>query len=180
MPRDTDEKKTRKALRKLRKAAERAEAEGIELSEWEQEFVEGIDERLNKYGSAFNDPNLGASDEALSRAQTEILRQLDKKSRGKGGSSFKQRKPLKAKKSGKTFVHSIRPLSRPDRIHLVMHSATKASNIVWIVSLQPAQRTQVLSSRVDTCREGANVYEGRHFPRGSIIPEKTKTHPPPK
>ena len=50
MPRDTDEKKTRKALRKLRKAAERAEAEGIELSEWEQEFVEGIDERLNKYG----------------------------------------------------------------------------------------------------------------------------------
>ncbi len=111
MPRETDEKKTRKALRKLRKAAERAEAEGIELTDWEQEFVEGIDERLNKYGSAFNDPNLGASDEALSRAQTEILRQLDKKSRGKGGSSFKQRKPLKAKKSAKTFSPNIRDLN---------------------------------------------------------------------
>ena len=42
MPRDVDEKKTRKALRKLRKTAERAKAEGIELTEWEQEFLDGV------------------------------------------------------------------------------------------------------------------------------------------
>ena len=98
MPRDVDEKKTRKALRKLRKAKERAEADGIELTEWEQEFVEGVDERLTKYGSAFADPSLGSTEEALSIAQSEILRQLDKKSRGKGGNGFTTRKPLKAKK----------------------------------------------------------------------------------
>ncbi len=98
MPRDVDQKKTRKALRKLRKAKERAEADGIELTDWEQDFVDGVDERLTKYGSAFVDPNLGASDEALSNAQTEILRQLDKKSRGKTAGGFKTRKPLRAKK----------------------------------------------------------------------------------
>lgn len=98
MPRDVDEKKTRKALRKLRKAAERAELEGIELTDWEQEFIEGVDERLTKYGSAFADLSKGGSEEALSNAQSEILRQLDKKSRGKSVGGFKQRKPLKPKK----------------------------------------------------------------------------------
>ena len=111
MPRDTDDKKTRKALRKLRKAADRAKTEGIELTDWEQEFVEGVDDRLTKYGSAFNDPNLGGSDEALSRAQSEILRQLDKKSRGKASGGFKTRKPLKSKKSGKTFTPNVRDLN---------------------------------------------------------------------
>lgn len=98
MPRDVDDKKTRKALRKLRKAAERAELEGIELTDWEQEFIEGVDERLTKYGSAFADLSKGGSEEALSNAQSEILRQLDKKSRGKSTGGFKQRKPLKPKK----------------------------------------------------------------------------------
>ena len=98
MPRDVDEKKTRKALRKLRKTAERAKAEGIELTEWEQEFLDGVDERLNTYGSAFNDLSKGQADEALSAAQARILRELDKKSRGKATGGFKTRKPLKAGK----------------------------------------------------------------------------------
>lgn len=98
MPRDVDEKKTRKALRKLRKAKERAEADGIELTDWEKDFVDGVDERLTKYGSAFADPHLGAPDEALSNAQSEILRQLDKKSRGKTSNGLTARKPLKARK----------------------------------------------------------------------------------
>lgn len=99
MPREVDQKKTRKALRKLRKAKVRAEAEGIDLSDWEKEFVEGVDERLNKYGSAFSDYSLGAPGEPLSAAQAEILRQLDRKSRGKTSGGFKTRKPLTAKKS---------------------------------------------------------------------------------
>ncbi len=110
MPRDVDDKKTRKALRKLRKAKARAEAEGVDLTDWEKEFVEGVDERLNKYGSAFADPSLGTRDEALSNAQTEILRQLDRKSRGKGNGGFKTRKPLKPKKGMSTYAPRTRQL----------------------------------------------------------------------
>ena len=98
MPRDVDEKKTRKALRKLQRLVERAEAEGIELTDWEQGFVEGPGERLNKYGSAFADPSKGSLDEAISNAQNEIMRQLDKKSRGKTSGGFTTRKPLQTRK----------------------------------------------------------------------------------
>lgn len=115
MPRDVDEKKTRKALRKLRKAKERAEADGIELTDWEKEFVEGVDERLEKYGSAFSDPNLGGPDQALSNAQTQILRQLDKKSRGRDTSGFKSRKPLSSKKAKTGFKPRIRDLNEDMR-----------------------------------------------------------------
>ena len=111
MPRDVDQKKTRKALRKLRKAAERAQADGIELSVWEQEFVEGVDERLTKYGSAFADLSKGDADEALSMAQSEIVKQLDKKSRGKTSGGFTTRKPLKARKGfgGRTYEPKTQP-----------------------------------------------------------------------
>lgn len=108
MPRDVDQKKTRKALRKLRKAKSRADAEGIDLTDWEAEFVEGVEERLEKYGSAFADPSLGNSDDALSSAQTEILRQLDRKSRGKSSGGFKTRKPLQAKKGFRNKSSSTR------------------------------------------------------------------------
>ena len=104
MPRDIDEKKTRKALRKLRKARDRAESEGGPgLTEWEQEFVEGVEERLNTYGSAFSDPEKGALDEALSARQSQIVKQIDKKARGKGmkRSSFKSKTPQRS--SGALF-----------------------------------------------------------------------------
>ena len=94
MARDIDQKKTRKALRKLRKARDRAESEdGPGLTDWEQEFVEGVEERLSTYGSAFNDPEKGTLDEALSHRQTHIIKQIDKKARGKGmkRSSFKSK-----------------------------------------------------------------------------------------
>lgn len=110
MPRDVDERKTRKALRKLRKVKARAEAEGIDLTDWEKEFFEGVDERLLKYGSAFADMSLGQAEEALSSAQAEILRQLDKKSRGKSGSGFKTRKPLQARKGFERAAPRVRQL----------------------------------------------------------------------
>ena len=86
MPREIDDKKKRKALRKLRKAAERAEAEGGPgLSDWEKEFVDEVEARVEKYGSAFADPDKGRLDEPLSALQTRKLKEIDKKSRGKGG-----------------------------------------------------------------------------------------------
>jgi hypothetical protein len=82
LARDVDEKKTRKALRKLKRAAERVtEAGGPGLTEWEKQFVEGVTTKLETYGSAFRDPGKGSLDEALSERQTHIVRAIDKKGR---------------------------------------------------------------------------------------------------
>lgn len=91
MARDIDERKKAKALRKLRKAAERAEAEGGPgLSDWEREFVDEVGTRVEKYGSAFADPDKGNLDEPLSALQTRKLKEIDKKSRGKDTGSKKR------------------------------------------------------------------------------------------
>ncbi len=100
MARDVDKKKTRKALRKLKRVAERAQSgDAADLNEWEQEFVDGVKERLETYGSAFRDPAKGPLDEALSQRQTHIVRVLDKKTRPKSekAKALADRKPLKAK-----------------------------------------------------------------------------------
>lgn len=80
--REVDKRKTSKALRKLRRVAERANEEGGPgLTTWEKEFVEGVSTRLEKYGSAFRDPSKGRLEEALSSRQTHIVRVIDKKAR---------------------------------------------------------------------------------------------------
>lgn len=120
--REVDKRKTTKALRKLRRVAERASEEGGPgLTTWEKDFVEGVTERLETYGSAFRDPSKGRLEEALSARQAQITRVIDKKSRkskaepasdAKAGdakeersrSSFKQRQPMRAqsvRKQGK-------------------------------------------------------------------------------
>jgi len=103
MARDVDEKKKRKALRKLRKAAALAEQGlGPPLSDWEKQFLEEVEARIKTYGSAFNDPEKGARDEALSALQSIKLREIDKKARGKGKTGFRQRKPLGSQKRPNT------------------------------------------------------------------------------
>ena len=98
MSRDVDERKKRKALRKLRKAAQLAEAGlGPPLSDWEREFLEEVEQRIETYGSAFADPNKGALEEPLSALQTQKLKEIDKKTRGKGGGGFKPRKGLSSR-----------------------------------------------------------------------------------
>ena len=101
MPRDIDERKKRKALRKLRKAAELAEAGlGPPLSDWEREFLEEVEKRIETYGSAFADPAKGDREEPLSALQQVKLKEIDKKARGKakarmgrGGFSRKTARP---------------------------------------------------------------------------------------
>lgn len=98
MPREIDERKKRKALRKLRKAAELAErGEGPPLSDWEREFLEEVEQRIETFGSAFADPEKGDLEDPMSALQTQKLREIGKKARGKGG-GFKTRKPLGSKK----------------------------------------------------------------------------------
>ncbi|MEL6758741.1 MAG: hypothetical protein AAFP81_20105, partial [Pseudomonadota bacterium] len=75
MPRDVDDRKKRKALRKIRKAAMLAEQGlGPPLSDWEKQFLEEVEERIEKYGSAFHDLDKGGADEALSSLQYVKLR----------------------------------------------------------------------------------------------------------
>ncbi|WP_300528241.1 hypothetical protein [Maricaulis sp.] len=104
MPREIDDKKTRKALRRLaraKRAAEQSDTPEAQLSEWEDEFIGSLEERLDKFGSAFNDPDKGNLDDALSARQSVKLREIEKKAKGKGkgrkpmsrGSGFKRKSP---------------------------------------------------------------------------------------
>ena len=82
MKREVDKRKTAKALRKLRRAAEAATAEdGPGLTTWEKDFVEGVTTRLETYGSAFRDPGKGRLEEALSARQAQVTRVIEKKAR---------------------------------------------------------------------------------------------------
>ena len=134
MPRDIDERKKRKALRKLRKAAALAEQGlGPELSDWEKQFLEEVEQRIETYGSAFADPEKGGADEPLSSLQAVKLREIDRKARGKGRAGFKSRKPMGAGNGPRVrdinetpddapAPHENAPLKRPEPPRLVSAS----------------------------------------------------------
>lgn len=99
MARDVDERKKRAALRKLRKAQMLAEQGlGPPLSDWEREFLEEVEGRIEKFGSAFADPMKGNEGEALSSLQQAKLREIDKKARGKASRGLQTRKPMGMKR----------------------------------------------------------------------------------
>jgi hypothetical protein len=99
MPREVDERKKRAALRKLRRAAELAEQGlGPPLTDWETAFLEEVEARVEKYGSAFADPMKGGEGEALSGLQLQKLKQINKKARGKEPKGFKTNKPMGMKR----------------------------------------------------------------------------------
>ncbi len=85
MPRDINERKKRKALRKLRRAAELAEQGlGPPLTDWELAFLEDVEARIETYGAAFADPAKGPLSEPLSPLQARKLKEIDRKARGSG------------------------------------------------------------------------------------------------
>lgn len=109
MPREIDRKKTRKALRIVRKLAAQGSApetidpetgemkpgEGtVDYSQWENEFLTEVDKRLEKYGSAFADLSKGRKEEALSALQTVKLKEIAAKARGKKRKGLTTKKPL--------------------------------------------------------------------------------------
>jgi hypothetical protein len=82
MPR-VDPRVTRKALRRVQRLAKALCADDAPpLTEWEAEFLEGVEARLNQYGAAFADPEKGAEDAALSVRQNVKIRQLTLKAKG--------------------------------------------------------------------------------------------------
>ncbi len=107
MPREVDERKKRAALRKLRRAAElAAQGLGPPLTDWETAFLEEVEGRIEKYGSAFADPMKGSEGEALSGLQQLKLKQIDKKARGKAPKGLKARKPMGARRAPPAAAHN--------------------------------------------------------------------------
>ena len=81
----------RAALSALRRARRQAERAGVELSDWEGEFLGSVEDRLKVYGRAFGDPEKGGSGEALSVRQHVKLREISAKA--KAGPSPTRRGP---------------------------------------------------------------------------------------
>ena len=109
MPREIEGKKTRKALRIVRKLAAQGAAKetvdpetgeikpgsgDVDYSQWEDEFLSEVGQRLEKYGSAFADLSKGRKDEALSNLQLVKVKEIAAKARGKKRKGLTTKKPL--------------------------------------------------------------------------------------
>ncbi len=73
----------RQALSALRRARRQAEKAGVELSDWEGEFLGSVEDRVKTFGRAFGDPDKGAPGEALSLRQRLKLKEIAGKAKGK-------------------------------------------------------------------------------------------------
>lgn len=74
----------RSALNALRRARRLADRAGVELSEWEGEFLGSVQQRVDTYGRAFGDPEKGAPGQALSALQTVKLKEIAAKAKKAG------------------------------------------------------------------------------------------------
>ena len=80
----------RSALSALRRAKRMADRAGVELSEWEGEFLGSVEQRVKAYGRAFGDPEKGAPGQALSALQAVKLKEISAKASGKEKRRFGQ------------------------------------------------------------------------------------------
>jgi hypothetical protein len=73
----------RAALRALKRARKTAEETGVDLSNWEGEFLGSVETRVEKFGRAFRDPEKGGPAASLSILQSVKLKEIAGKARGK-------------------------------------------------------------------------------------------------
>lgn len=81
-PADPREAARRAALNALRRARRKAERSGVDLSDWEGEFLGSVETRIQTYGRAFGDPEKGAPGQALSALQQRKLKEIAAKAAG--------------------------------------------------------------------------------------------------
>jgi len=93
-PPDPRAQAKRSALNALKRAKRAAALAGVDLSDWEGEFLGSVEERLNTYGRAFGDPEKGAAGAALSILQGVKLKEISAKA--KGETRFSRTTPPKA------------------------------------------------------------------------------------
>jgi len=72
----------RAAVRALRRARTLAARTGVDLSEWEGEFLGSVEDRVKTYGRAFADPDKGAPGTVLSMLQGRKLKEIVAKAKG--------------------------------------------------------------------------------------------------
>lgn len=76
----------RRSLRRIERLVRASAAEGGITTEWENEFLADVHERLNRFGRAFADPEKGSLEFATSIRQTvklkEIRRSIKRKAKG--------------------------------------------------------------------------------------------------
>jgi hypothetical protein len=105
LTREVDPKRTRKAQRLVRKLAAKApdmidpetgevKPGAVDYSQWEKQFLGEVDQRLEKYGSAFHSLAKGRAEDALSLLQTVKLKEIAAKARGKTRKGLTTKKPL--------------------------------------------------------------------------------------
>jgi hypothetical protein len=81
----------RAALRALRRAQLTAARTGVDLSDWEGEFLGSVEDRVRTYGRAFADPEKGAPGQALSAMQGRKLKEIVAKAKGEARKPFRRR-----------------------------------------------------------------------------------------
>ncbi len=80
MPRRVDPALTKRAIALVKRARKQATApDAPGLSDWEAEFLDGVEARLKEHGSAFADPDKGALAAPLSLRQGLKLKQIRRK-----------------------------------------------------------------------------------------------------
>lgn len=107
-------RRARSAQRQLKKARQQLEDLG-EITDWEEEFITSVDERLDKYDAAFADRTKGGASDALSMRQKQVLAQMRRKIKDKGkqapeaksSSGFKPRSSFKNKSNFTPRVRHI-------------------------------------------------------------------------
>ena len=87
-PPNAKEAAKRAALNALRRARRAADKAGVELSDWEGEFLESVSQRVKTYGRAFGDPDKGAPGTPLSVMQGVKLKEISAKAAGKTKDRF--------------------------------------------------------------------------------------------
>jgi len=72
----------RAALNAHKRVQREAVRTGVELSDWEGEFLGSVEDRVKTYGRAFGDPEKGAPGQALSALQHRKLKEISAKAKG--------------------------------------------------------------------------------------------------
>lgn len=116
MARPSDPAITKRAIglvARIKKAGLAAKTSEQSLSEWEGGFLDSLEERLEKYGSAFNDPDLGAMNAPLSLRQGLKLMQIKRKTNGKiNGKTISKARPQKKPLRANAGLKVKKPLQR--------------------------------------------------------------------
>jgi hypothetical protein len=93
-PPDQRAQAKRSALNALRRARRAAARTGVELSDWEGEFLGSVEQRVETFGRAFADPEKGAPGHALSGRQGVKLKEITAKAQGKTPRPPMKRMPM--------------------------------------------------------------------------------------